>query len=87
MAFCPSGFFAAGPLRRLDRPSRPSDEWTYLGAFDLRTDRNGGPAGGAAQVFAFIPAEAEGECIPTLLLGAEGGPHRREHVRRNCTVS
>lgn len=77
-------FFASGPLRRLGGPSRPSGEWTYLGAFDLRTDPDGSTAGGPAQVFAFIPAAAEEECIPTLLQGAEAGPHRREHASRTC---
>lgn len=77
-------FFAAGPLRRLDGPSRPSEEWTYLGAFDLRMTPAGGPAGGSAQVFAFVPADAGEECIPTLLEGARGGPHRRQRVQRTC---
>ena len=77
-------FFATGPLRRLDGPRRRSEAWTYLGAFDFRTDPDGGPAGGAAQIFAFVPAEVEEECIPTLLEGADGGPHRRERVRRSC---
>lgn len=77
-------FFAAGPLRRLGGPSRPSGEWTYLGAFDLRTDPEGSTAGGPAQVFAFIAAEAEEECIPTILQGAQSGPHRREHASRTC---
>jgi hypothetical protein len=77
-------FFTAGPLRRLDSPSRPSEEWTYFGAFDLRTDPGGSPAGNPAQVFAFIPASEETECIPTLSEGAGAGPHRKDRARRSC---
>ena len=80
-------FFAATPLRRLDGPSLPSEDWTYLGALDFRMDPDGSSAGGPAQVFAFIPADAEGECIPTLLEGARGGPHRRERLRRTCSAA
>ena len=54
-------FFATEPLRRLDAPSRPSEEWTYLGAFTLHTDPKGSAAGGPAQVFAFVPAAPEAE--------------------------
>ena len=54
-------FFAAEPLRRLDGPSRPSADWTCLGAFELSMVPNGGdPARGRAQVFTFTPAAPEG---------------------------
>ncbi len=53
-------FFAISPLRRLDRPSGPSGDWTCLGAFELSFVPNGGdPDRGRAQVFAFVPAEPE----------------------------
>ncbi len=59
------GFFAVGPLRRLDGPSRPSADWTCLGAFELAMVPNGGdPARGRAQVFAFVPAAPEGQAVP-----------------------
>jgi hypothetical protein len=55
-------FFAAEPLRRLDRPSRPASDWTCLGAFELSVVPNAGdPARGRQQVFAFVPAAGEEE--------------------------
>lgn len=60
--FCPSGegrAFAVHPLRLLDAPSLPSDDWVRLGAFELSMVPNGAPGRGQAQVFAFVPADAE----------------------------
>lgn len=57
-----SRYFAVGPLRRLDRPSGHSTDWTCLGAFELAMVPNGNdPARGRAQVFAFVPAAPEAE--------------------------
>ena len=58
-------FFAVGPLRRLDGPSRPPTDWTCLGAFELAMVPNAGdPARGRAQVFAFVPAADDGRGCP-----------------------
>ena len=47
------------PLRLIERVSQvPSESWTYLGAFDLRS-------AGPLRVLRFIPSSEERECIPT----------------------
>ena len=82
-------FFAVGPLRRLDGPSRPFADWACLGAFELAMVPNGDdPARGQAQVFAFVSAVPEGQVSA---LPSEGGAHhaalRREGAAgRSCPV-
>jgi hypothetical protein len=59
-------YFAVGPLRRLDNPSRPPPDWTCLGVFELAmVPYAGDPARGRSQVFAFVPAEERNCPAPT----------------------
>jgi hypothetical protein len=80
------GFFAVGPLRRLDGPSRPSADWTCLGAFELAMVPNGAnPARGRAQVFAFVPA-AEGSAAIASPESAAHAALRAGGAGRSCPL-
>ena len=68
-------FFAVGPLRRLERPSRPPTDWTCLGAFELSFVPNGrDPARGRTQALAFVPAAPEEERVSAAGDEAGGRP-------------
>jgi len=76
-------FVSLSPLRLIREPVLPAQRWIYLGAFDLysvqeREERH--------RVFRFVAASQEAECIPTLLEGDSGGPHRTEHYQRRCPL-
>jgi len=82
-------FFAAGPLRRLDGPSRPPADWTCLGAFELAMVPNGGdPVRGRAQVFAFVPAAPAEQAhpVPPAAGRAEIAALRSGDAGRNCPL-
>lgn len=83
-------FFAVGPLRRLDGPSRPPADWTCLGAFELAMVPNGGDrARGRAQVFAFVPAAPAEQVRPAPPAAAgrvQSAALRSGDAGRNCPL-
>ena len=69
------------PLKVEKSFNLPSNDWTYLGAFDDYTTTKDGER---VRVFRFIPADQQAECIPTLMDGAPAGPHRSAAYRTVC---
>jgi hypothetical protein len=73
------------PLRLIERQDAalPSDQWTYLGAFDHHTHRLEQDARGS-RVVRFIGPDEQSECIPTYQDGDFSRFDRGHFARRSC---